>query len=847
MRKTCGKWLQLVTIVGLFFLFTSVNGRRRCGRSLKHIKLPAHTIFASKQRKANHVTLMCENGYYFTRGKNIKDLSCKILRNISNYEVPKCRGCGKPPGLRNGTVKYPATSVGSVAVYTCDVGFSIKGSRKQRKCRRNLRWSGGKSRISCQKNKCSDPGFREILNGNVTFSDTLFEEFTTISFECDENYELFGEEDIVCLHGSWSTNRRPFCRKKRCPRPDIPQHGRIFGNNFFIGSTVEFFCNSGFTLYGSRKRTCQDDKTWNGSATVCDDGSSYCRDPGTPVGAIKSGKDYNEGDVVYYTCKNGLKLFQGSQSRTCLNNKTWSGEPPRCVDKDFKVFRPINETAKLLGEEFVNSLLQTTCSGTNVSCPVYDTRARALNLKYKNGLDLIFVLDTSSSIKEKNFEIARGFVETLVNIFGVDRRPDGTRIACVTYGTRADVQFTFTSASVETKNDALKKIREIKYTRGGTATRLALEKVENVILPSSVRYNTTKAMFIVTDGESNVGGSPKKAADRLKNENVEIYVIGIGKKVRHESLRALASKDENIFTIESYKDLNKVKKKLVNMPLRDFSECGRSPFKPYDVRARIVGGRVTDERNSNWPWAVQVLITNGHIAKPSLCGGTLISQEFVLTAAHCVDRKKNQPQAVQVAFQDRKITVYTSLGLYIHPDYNSKNFKNDIALIKIPKLKRFTRNQQAICLPREINTNIFQNSRQVYVVGWGRTTPRKPNEHAGYEISKKLKELQLPLKANEFCEDSVKNKTEKDHDKGKWYFNSTTQFCAGDITGKNDACTGDSGGPAMVLYQHPVSGKLRWFQVGIVSWGYGCAQKGEAGFYTKVSPFIDFIDMIMRS
>ena len=60
---------------------------------------------------------------------------------------------------------------------------------------------------------------------------------------------------------------------------------------------------------------------------------SYCRDPGSPVGAIKSGKDYNEGDVVYYTCKNGLKLFQGSQSRTCLNNKTWSGEPPICVGK----------------------------------------------------------------------------------------------------------------------------------------------------------------------------------------------------------------------------------------------------------------------------------------------------------------------------------------------------------------------------------------------------------------------------------------------------------------------------------------------------------------------------------
>ena len=64
---------------------------------------------------------------------------------------------------------------------------------------------------------------------------------------------------------------------------------------------------------------------------------SHCRDPGTPTGAIKSGKKHNEGDVVDYTCKYGLKLFQGSQNRTCLKNKTWSGTPPRCVGKWKKI------------------------------------------------------------------------------------------------------------------------------------------------------------------------------------------------------------------------------------------------------------------------------------------------------------------------------------------------------------------------------------------------------------------------------------------------------------------------------------------------------------------------------
>ena len=65
------------------------------------------------------------------------------------------------------------------------------------------------------------------------------------------------------------------CLGKRCPRPDFPKNGRMFGSKFFVGSTVEFFCNSGLTLYGSKKRTCQDDKTWNGTVAVCDDGSKY--------------------------------------------------------------------------------------------------------------------------------------------------------------------------------------------------------------------------------------------------------------------------------------------------------------------------------------------------------------------------------------------------------------------------------------------------------------------------------------------------------------------------------------------------------------------------------------------
>lgn len=60
---------------------------------------------------------------------------------------------------------------------------------------------------------------------------------------------------------------------------------------------------------------------------------SHCRDPGTPIGAIKFGRTHNEGDMISYRCKPGSKFFQGSENRTCLKNKTWSGQPLRCVGK----------------------------------------------------------------------------------------------------------------------------------------------------------------------------------------------------------------------------------------------------------------------------------------------------------------------------------------------------------------------------------------------------------------------------------------------------------------------------------------------------------------------------------
>ena len=140
----------------------------------------------------------------------------------------------------------------------------------------------------------------------------------------------------------------------------------------------------------------------------------------------------------------------------------------------------------------------------------------------------------------------------------------------------------------------------------------------------------------------------------------------------------------------------------------------------------------------------------------------------------------------------------------------------------------------------------------MYAVGWGRTKAWNPltgDRVIPDLLMNPLKQVKLPFKTSKFCDDHVKNKTAQalQRDKDIWYFNSATQFCAGDVTGQSDTCTGDSGGPAMVLSINPVNGQWCWFQVGIVSWGYGCAQKGEVGYYTKVSAYFDWIDKIIKT
>lgn len=117
---------------------------------------------------------------------------------------------------------------------------------------------------------------------------------------------------------------------------------------------------------------------------------------------------------------------------------------------------------------------------------------------------------------------------------------------------------------------------------------------------------------------------------------------------------------------------------------------------------------------------------------------------------------------------------------------------------------------------------------QPFVAGWGKT------QEAGKSASI-LQEVQIPVLTNEICRDRYKKigklVSQKQFD--------NAVLCAGVLAGGKDSCQGDSGGPLMV--PSIIDGRIIYYQIGIVSYGIGCARTDVPGVYTRVQTFVDWI------
>lgn len=253
------------------------------------------------------------------------------------------------------------------------------------------------------------------------------------------------------------------------------------------------------------------------------------------------------------------------------------------------------------------------------------------------------------------------------------------------------------------------------------------------------------------------------------------------------------------------------------------------------VQAEIIGGSTAQTRD--FPFMAFVLAGN------NLCGGTLIDADSVLTAAHCVtDANGNVRGAAAFTLYIGKANInktkkgnrYHVTSVFRHPDYDAETFQNDVAVLK---LNRAVTSVSPIALVGS-GSDQFQGTGQgVVVAGWGTTSVNK------IKISTQLRMTQLAVNSEASCEADYPG----DYD-------GTTMMCAS--SPGRDSCQGDSGGPLLGRVQTGttpivVKGKKRKgkkrkkkhieapvysnTQVGVVSWGFGCAIEGRPGVYARLS------------
>ncbi|CAN0478297.1 unnamed protein product [Rangifer tarandus platyrhynchus] len=237
------------------------------------------------------------------------------------------------------------------------------------------------------------------------------------------------------------------------------------------------------------------------------------------------------------------------------------------------------------------------------------------------------------------------------------------------------------------------------------------------------------------------------------------------------------------------------------------------PLPAFASAERIIQGSEA-ALEGEWPWQASLqLIGAGH-----QCGASLISNTWLLTAAHCFRRNKDPNRwIVTFGVTITPPTVQRSLKkIIIHENYRRETNENDIALVQLATRVDFSNVVQRVCLP---DSSIkLPPKTGVFVTGFGSIVDDGPTQN-------KLRQARVETISSEVC-------NRKDVYDGMV---TSGMLCAGFMEGKVDACKGDSGGP-LVYDNHEI-----WYLVGIVSWGQSCALPKKPGVYTRVSQYRDWI------
>ncbi|CAF0715471.1 unnamed protein product [Adineta steineri] len=257
------------------------------------------------------------------------------------------------------------------------------------------------------------------------------------------------------------------------------------------------------------------------------------------------------------------------------------------------------------------------------------------------------------------------------------------------------------------------------------------------------------------------------------------------------------------------------------------TSCGCSD--KSQLHLKIVGGQTV--RTRIWNWVVSI-----HVRNKLHCAGSILSNSWILTAAHCFSYSNNlgnnilqiDPSYVTIhagsnnRFEEKQIRNVAKIIL--HPHFDEFNFNNDIALIQLSSPFDMTDITLGhICLPTLSLYEYPPINSSVVAIGWGRLWQNGPESLTLQQVILKI----------------------IDYNKSTCYpliYDRKNQFCAGVDNSKKDTCQGDSGGPLLIF-----TSSKQWVIAGLTSFGYGCAHPLYSGVYTRIITYLDWIHLYINN
>uniref|UniRef100_A0A8C2S5G9 Complement C2 n=1 Tax=Capra hircus TaxID=9925 RepID=A0A8C2S5G9_CAPHI len=435
--------------------------------------------------------------------------------------------------------------------------------------------------LSCPKNV-------NISGGSFTLSNG-WSPGSILTYSCPLGRYPYPVATKLCKsNGQWQIPRstrltKAICKPVRCPAPVSFENGVYIPRlgSHPVGGNLTFECEDGFTLRGSAVRQCRPNGMWDGETAVCDNGASHCPNPGISVGAVRTGSRFGLGDKVRYRCSSNLVLT-GSAERECQEDGVWSGTEAICrqpYSYDFP-----EDVAPALGTSF-SHLLATT----NPIQQKKNNLGRKIQIQRSGHLNLYLLLDASQSVSKDDFEIFKDSASHMVDrIFSFEIK---VSVAIITFASKPKIIMSVLDDRSRDVTEVENSLRNINYKdhENGTGTNI-YEALHAVYIMMNNQMNRLRmnpvawqeirhAIILLTDGKSNMGGSPKVAVDNIKEvlninqkrkDFLDIYAIGVGSlQVDWKELNNLGSKkdgERHAFILKDVQALSQVFEHMLGNP-----------------------------------------------------------------------------------------------------------------------------------------------------------------------------------------------------------------------------------------------------------------------------------------